>query len=282
MDIDNILLEQSLYKKISFTESEAHKLYQLLKGELQIDAYCQKCNSTSTFNSVVDIPPQRDSISSFSLSSEEKSAPNAKQDINKRWYKYTVGDEKFFKRVFTCARNKSHKIAFFFFVNSYELQKIGQFPSMIDFNRYKLDKYRKFLQDDYYTELNRAIGLFSHEVGIGSFVYLRRIFERLIQEAYLEAEKTGWSDEEFSKRRMDEKIKVLKDFLPEKLVKNRIIYSILSKGIHELTEETCVDLFSVIKMGIELILDEKIAKEEREKKEKEIELEIKKRYESLQ
>jgi len=51
---------------------------------------------------------------------------------------------------------------------------------------------------------------------------------------------------------------LLKAELPEFLVENRKLYGILSKGIHSLTEEECLEYFDVVKAGIELILDEKV------------------------
>lgn len=70
---------------------------------------------------------------------------------------------------------------------------------------------------------------------------------------------------------MDKKITVLKSFLPPFLVTNSKLYSILSKGIHELTENECLNIFEHVKLGIELILDEKIEQIDREKKIKEAE-----------
>jgi hypothetical protein len=128
------------------------------------------------------------------------------------------------------------------------------------------------LTKEKYAELNRGIGLATHGVGIGAFVYLRRIFEDLIYEAYDQAkQKEKLKDEDFLKSRMDEKILILKNHLPEFLVKNRIIYSILSKGVHELTDKECLSIFSPLKLAIELILDDKIEKKKREDKIKEAE-----------
>ncbi len=111
------------------------------------------------------------------------------------------------------------------------------------------------------------MGLAAHGVGIGSFVYLRRIFEDLVQAAHLEAvQDPGWNDEVYIRGRMDEKIGLLQHHLPSFLVQNRSLYSILSKGIHELSEQECLQYFSSVHMGIELILDEKIEQEERRKK----------------
>ena len=65
---------------------------------------------------------------------------------------------------------------------------------------------------------------------------------------------------------MDDKISLLKRNLPEFLVQNKSLYSILSKGIHELGESECMSAFPITKLGIELILDEKLEKLTRENK----------------
>jgi len=74
-----------------------------------------------------------------------------------------------------------------------------------------IKKYRKILGDSKYRELHRAIGLSAHGVGIGAFVYLRRIFEGLVEAARDEvAKKTDWDEEkqeEFKTSRWDEKIR---------------------------------------------------------------------------
>lgn len=56
--------------------------------------------------------------------------------------------------------------------------------------------------------------------------------------------------------------------MPEVLVANKNIYGIVSKGIHELSEEECREMFPYIKAGIELILDSLLAEKERKSKEK--------------
>ena len=48
----------------------------------------------------------------------------------------------------------------------------------------------------------------------------------------------------------------------------KAVYSILSNGVHELTEEECLCYFAPIKLSIELILDQKI--EEAKKVEKDM------------
>lgn len=145
--------------------------------------------------------------------------------------------------------------------------KVGQYPSIADFHISEVKQYKKLLSDEKLREFTRAIGLAANGVGIGSFVYLRRIFEDLINEAYIMCEKDGTVDkEEYNKARMDEKIKMLSSHLPSFLVENKTMYSILSKGIHELDEKTCLAHFDTLRVGIEIILDEKL--DELRKKEK--------------
>lgn len=145
--------------------------------------------------------------------------------------------------------------------------KIGQFPTVADFHIGDVKQYRKVLSDGKIKELTRAIGLAANGVGIGSFVYLRRIFESLIQEAYDQGISEGSITEgDFQKARMDEKIDLLQAYLPTFLVENKEMYSILSLGIHELDEQDCLAHFDTLKVGIEIILDEKL--DELRKKEK--------------
>lgn len=149
----------------------------------------------------------------------------------------------------------------------YELQKIGQYPSIADLHISKIKAYDKVLSKNKLKEFTRAIGLAAAGVGIGSFIYLRRVFEHLLSEAYNKAKKDdGWDDEQFKKNRMADKIEQLNHHLPEFLVENREIYGILSKGVHDLEENECLAYFEPLKIGIEIILDAKIEEFEKQKK----------------
>jgi len=145
--------------------------------------------------------------------------------------------------------------------------KIGQFPSIADIEIHNIDKYRKLLKNEY-RDFSKAIGLYANGIGAGSLVYLRRIFENLIDEKReIAASNPEWDNDNYQRAKMDEKIKMLKSFLPPILVENRKIYGLMSKGIHELSEKTCKDIFPNIELGIELILDTKLAEIEKKNKE---------------
>jgi hypothetical protein len=186
---------------------------------------------------------------------------------------YAVRDRVFHVK-FTCTRNTRHFLYFVFRVEDrfpppdcYLITKIGQYPSLADLHLEDVKKYRKLLGDEKYREFTKAIGLNAHGVGIGAFVYLRRILEDLIDTAKNEAAKEpAWDEQLFGQSRIKERIQLLQGKLPQFLVENRNIYAILSRGIHELTEQQCLDAFGVVRVGIELILDEKLQEKERAEK----------------
>ena len=152
------------------------------------------------------------------------------------------------------------------------ISKVGQYPSVADFHIGQVHKYDKVLPKDKMREFTKAIGLAANGVGIGSFVYLRRIFEYLVFEAHEVAKSKNPSFDKtaFTSGRMNEKIQMLSGYLPDYLVEHHAIYGILSKGIHELGEEDCKKYFPILKASIELILDEKLEAYQKEMRKKEI------------
>lgn len=147
------------------------------------------------------------------------------------------------------------------------IMKVGQYPTIANMHKAQIKHYKSVLSDNEMKEFTRAIGLAANGVGIGSFVYLRRIFENLIEEAYKQALSSGDAEEEaFARMRMDERIGALKDYLPKTLVEIKQIYGILSKGIHELSEQECLAYFEAMRTGIEIILDDKLEQRKREEK----------------
>jgi hypothetical protein len=145
------------------------------------------------------------------------------------------------------------------------LCKIGEYPSRIDRQYREIRKYEKELAS-YYEELKTAVHLHFHNVGIGSFVYLRRVLENVVYDVAVRkhGDEPNWSLETWkSNKRFGDIVKDLADELPEFLVKNQELYGILSEGIHELNEQECLEYFEVVKDAIEEILDDRISREEK-------------------
>jgi hypothetical protein len=252
--LEDFFLKNPLYKDFQVDIFDDFKVQDVKNFKGTIDAFCIKCKKSSTFRRVDMNQREYEEYDDYPRSSHESNV---------------------FCVSFACTRNENHNMYFYFMVHDSlstdhdTVTKIGQYPSLADLNSDKIKKYRKILGDKY-EEFSRAVGLASHGVGIGSFVYLRRIFENLIEEAHQEAIKTNsCNEDDYRKSRMDERIELLKDSLPDFLVENKVIYSILSKGIHELSENECLKYFDPVKIGIELILDEKLEKLDREAKIKE-------------
>jgi hypothetical protein len=225
-------IEYPLYEVVIFDEPHAQEGWDIKYFEGTFDSYCPECGSHSIFS---------------------------RTGINKSYPSDVWVGKSMFGVELKCTRTPTHLLYFLFKIDGWTMQKIGQFPSLASLNLYDVKKYAPVLLKAAFQELTKAIGLAAHGVGVGSFVYLRRIFEGLVEQAHIAA-KTGteWDEEQYSSSRMGEKIALLAAFLPAFLVENKTMYGILSKGIHELTEEECLAAFPVVKVGIEIILDAKI------------------------
>lgn len=269
-----------LYRAIEFSEKGIIEL-EFFEGS--IDAFCPLCKQESVFQRLYKKPKAyiqsrvlgatwRDDYSIQDL----LTGTVIRLEINVR-YRLFGEDESIMladylksHRVipmnFICSRDNCYPLYYIFSISGKTATKIGQFPSLADLHTGGEKKYRKILGAKH-KEFIRAIRLSANGIGIGSFVYLRRVFEELIERAHIEAKKANdWDEEKYTKSRMDDKIQLLKKYLPSFLVENRKIYKILSKGIHALSEEECLKYYSLIKAGIELMLDEIIEKQDKEEK----------------
>lgn len=170
---------------------------------------------------------------------------------------YTYGEE--FKALcFDCQRyNDSLYVLVHFDEEKDYIEKVGQYPSIADIHIAQIKQYSKVLDKQYMKDFTKAIGLVANGIGTGSFVYLRRIFEHLVDEISKRAIENDEIDEcVFNSCKMDKKLKMLENHLPDVMKDNKPLYGVLSKGIHELSEEDCLKYFSVVRQIIELILDE--------------------------
>lgn len=265
------LLRMPLYAETVFVGEETWKIVDLFYFGGTYDSFCTKCGKDSTFQVIApDVPTAfTRNLHRERMIKEHGSTPELP--------KFEVDVYRVHAK---CTREHSHTQDFLFFLDrrlgadetgkrhlEWVMQKIGQQPSFGDVHISKVKKYASILEKTQLRELNRAIGLASHDVGVGSYVYLRRVFEALIEEAYVQAKSDkGWDDEEYARARMAERITLLRNHLPTFLVQHPEMYSLLSKGVHELSEEDCLTHFESLRIGIELILDEKLERKEREKK----------------
>lgn len=245
LSVFEFCLNHPLYEEVEYfeVEGEVDPLYEFYGFKGKQDGYCVNCKAETVFSLAKSL--------------------HSKLHLN-----YTEQQEadRFFSIQFKCARDDDHLPLFHFQQTDRKIQKIGQYPSLADTAIGQLDRFRKILDGENPSEFHKALGLAAHGVGIGAFVYLRRVLERLIDARKEKAVKDGLLTEaEFENKRVSERIKLLKGHLPDTLVENDGIYSLLSKGIHELSEEECLQYFTPLRDLMFLILEEDLEKESKEK-----------------
>lgn len=266
--VEELLVSKGLYDSVDITVDDLAELEKYLsKSEYTgntIDCFCVHCVTNRVFeyaDSEVHDSTGMVRINIFDDVNAKARKPK-KEEIFKSYLnrRYIL--------TYRCTRNKEHAILFDLIVSDDKIIKIGQYPSVADLAIPEISKYKSILGKQY-REFSTAVGLFAHGIGIGSFVYLRRIIENLVFDKYNQvADELELSKEDFKRLKFDIKIETLKDYLPKVLVTNKNVYGIVSKGVHELSEEECREMFPYIKAGIELVLDDLLAEKERKEKEK--------------
>ncbi|PHM19798.1 MAG: short-chain dehydrogenase [Curvibacter sp. PD_MW3] len=264
------LLGTPLYAKTAYEGDEVWAVLDVLYFNGTYDSYCAKCRRESTFQAKV---VERPAAYQRNLAHERLDKQNG---IDPKVPSLEPG---LYVVHAHCTRTNSHKQDFVFFVDREvvpdhappkvlrTIQKVGQQPSYGDLHITQVKKYTHVLSNEQLSELTRAIGLASHDVGVGAYVYLRRIFETLVEEAHQSAvADPGWDEGAYQRLRMSERIAHLKSHLPNFLSEHPGMYSLLSKGIHELSEDECLKHFETLRIGIELILDERLDQRERAQK----------------
>ena len=257
LDVGKFFFDVPLYRPIRFTDST--ELFGLLgKFTHSIDGYCNQCGRETVFHT---------QASGF--------------DIDKHW------PTEFFIEAKCQRKHHSLKVAVSAQVAKMStngglsfqwaglIEKIGQTPSHADISIGELGRFNDVLKGKDRPEFVRAIGLAANGVYIGAFVYLRRVFERLVERAKDRAGDTIDS-RAFENSRMSDKIAMLDAQLPEFMLKNKRVYGVLSKGIHTLDEEKCGKLYDLMKQSCLLMLEQEKELKEKTDFEKSLELAISK------
>jgi len=241
------ILRGPLYKEHELNHDELRN-FLFLSKHYPLDLYCNECNKMSIFQCEF----RNDEI-------------------------WKMIKEEYFILQYKCSRNCLTKLTYYFKVieepltdGPYILIKSGQYPSLADLENHNINKYSKILKDDL-AIFKKGIGLNSHGIGAGAFIYLRIIFEHLIFATANE------NKIEFSPgTKIKDMIDKLKDFLPKFMYENKFIYSLLSSGLHDINEEYCINNFNLLKEVILLILDQKLKLIEEKQRENNLNKELNK------
>ena len=147
-----------------------------------------------------------------------------------------------------------------------ELIKIGQFPSPMFFSDKINNDVFKILDKNEKSYYMLSVKSHNNNLNIASFVYLRRVFESLLEKAIKQ------SNTNFDGMKTKDKIKhLVKEGLLNDMLMNtgyNVLYSLLSDGVHNLSEEQCKEQYELLKSAVEIILEDEIYKRNLEKRKK--------------
>jgi len=237
--VRRLLIDRPLYSKIESDDELMALIDNVIEAKLSLefDLYCVACGVITPWV----IKPYRAHNSGGGAGSRyDYQRPVAKMRI-----------------VHAVCMRKQHFYSYVLYRQDNVLQKIGQKPSMADIAHGELKSVPGINNADR-KELGRALGLFAHDTPLGAFVYLRRVFERMIERAREHhKERTGSDIDGWRDLRMGDRIRALGDTLPQEISANSGVFGLLSKGIHELSDEDAETLFPLVKAVIfQMLSDE--------------------------
>lgn len=181
-------------------------------------------------------------------------------------YSKLINDNEYF--YFIAKADCGHNLIILFkIIDENTIMKVGQFPSIYDMSEEINNKtFLKELGKEYASYYKTACSLNSFNSNIGAMTYLRRIFEKLLLDCFEQNQvELEITKDDFTKLRMEDKLDNLRKFLPQIIFENGYnqVYSKVSDGIHNLSEDECNHLFIPLRMAIEEILIEKIELKEK-------------------
>lgn len=241
-DIIDLFLRKPLYARLEGEEGYFEEIESILDGTsgVDYDNYCPVCDQVTPWT-------LRKTIS-------KSTGGGAGLGTIPRYAQIPLPNIRAINAV--CLR-RQHFHTYVLYVKDCMVQKIGQKPSMADIALGELKSIKGIERLDR-RELGRALGLFSHDAPLGAFVYLRRVFERMIDRAHeRHLQKHGSHLESWNDLRMAQRISALADELPDVVQSNFAVWGLLSKGVHELSDEDAEILFPLLKAVIfEMLGDE--------------------------
>lgn len=255
--IRSLCLDHTLYSAIQLNPDRDVEFLRSLKfGPQRFDAHCVYCGQGATFRTSEGRTPA-------DIAHAERVRGVAGGPDPRR---LTLEGGQFALHLWCSRWPDLHLYSYFFDYNQAQgiLTKVGQTPSLEDVAGADIERYRAILGAEF-SELRRATGLFAHGIGIGSFVYLRRIFEKLVEAAQSAADPKGEREAEFKKMRMTDRVNELADYLPPAVVKYKDAYAILSLGLHELSEVECKRYFPVVRAAVITMLEQRYEAAEKAK-----------------
>lgn len=263
--------------EVIILDNNKQQLLWLLQDTTPMDYYCDVCDKSKTFmqNSLKSVATASkynglESLNMFKLTMEEDKIKYSDSayfsTTSNELYLFSDMNLYIFKE-FKCPSCEK-RIVMIFDYDGKSIKKIYQSyqNTLINEDEMKRFKKLKLLDENDILVLSKANKCKTLGMSIASFVYLRKVFENMLDKIYnrekekIKLEKTKV---EFSSLPIKEKVSLLKAYLPTLLnekssnAKYGELYKILSEGIHNLDEKTCDSLFDFLIELILLILEKK-------------------------
>lgn len=268
------IYQLNINKEKSIQDEELGKIVAFISDRTAYDYYCEKCKKIKTFiqnkdkNIIVKTTfGYIDALNMYTLQAGEKKIEYTTSQYSTFYEEsfYKDNSEFYIFKFFECPTCENRLVMIFLFKNKMIRKVYQSFISNI-MNTEDIIRYQKMklLDSEDLMDLNKANECKKNGLNIAAFVYMRRIFENMLQRIYNKNKiEIHIKDEskEFTDLYVKDKVKLLKEYLPTVLNENSKsdkytkIYKILSEGIHKLDEETCENLYNMVKDLLLLILE---------------------------
>ncbi len=282
----DVNLDDEYYTTEYYTETSVayQKLVLFINDKnLTIHGNCPKCQKDTFFRVEQGVELNEEELSKDircycdeQIDADDLYIPEVGESMDRR-IKRLVIKCGFFDKHFQCPNcKKIYKVSFALEYNQEKqnlvLIKIGQYPPLSDIISDDKKMFNRILEKfDAKEDYHKAIRNNLNGDNIGAFVYLRRIIEKYVLNSFKKNQnKIGISEIEFSNKKIGEKISALNGIVPDFLIHNKEIYAIVSLGIHQLSEEECMEYYSCLKEAIDYVLSCELSK----KLEKNLESEV--------
>lgn len=147
-------------------------------------------------------------------------------------------------------------------------ESIGFYPGI--FSRIEeVDEYSNILDEKQRKNLTMAIRSSRLGMSVGSFAYIRRLLESLVEKVLIENAIPVDSNNQF--KDLLRKAEKVTPIFPDELSEAKAgLYSFLSEGLHKWTDEECARYYPIVEFAVFSILE--FLKNQREKKKRIAEL----------
>lgn len=249
----DLFVNQGVYGKIQHVNfSDFNKLRQASNVIDSIDLFCPHCKANKTY------------VIKRTSTNKGLGSTFVREDMAEREHIVEFSYE-----CPTC--KKLLYIALFY--DGQDVIKISQYPSLYDVSRDELKQYKNndLIDAGSFNQIYKADICASESYFVAAYAYMRRVYENLMLSVFLQHEsELELTIDEFKKLSGQEKIKTIRAFLAIDESIYGPLYSLLSGGIHEYTEEECSSYYSFLKLVLLDVLREQKSKKERESNRKAI------------